>query len=241
MKILQSLICFIIFSTFTIFAQQLEDVVYLKSGSIIHGTIIEQIPNVSVKVKTKDGNIFVYKIEEIEKMTREVAQFNSEEEERTDIMSKNKTSGFFFKVDASIGFPVGELAEGWDIVLGNNFHFGHIFSKNVIASGNVGWDMWMTSGSLGNGYEIYWGGSLYYGDFKSPFIYYARFGGGGQVNIPPVGDGEVGGNLIFGSGFGFKLSKSKPGAIVLEPTYHMVLNSVLPNSIRIGIGFMTTL
>lgn len=47
------------------------DVVYLKNGSIIKGTIIEQVPNVSLKIETRDGSVFVYKIEEIEKMTKE--------------------------------------------------------------------------------------------------------------------------------------------------------------------------
>jgi hypothetical protein len=37
-----------------------EDVVYLKNGSIIHGIIIEQIPNESLKIKSGQ-NIFVYK------------------------------------------------------------------------------------------------------------------------------------------------------------------------------------
>lgn len=48
-----------------------EDVVYLKNKSVIHGTIIEQIPNQSIKIKTKENIIFVYKIEEIEKITKE--------------------------------------------------------------------------------------------------------------------------------------------------------------------------
>ena len=51
--------------------QQLLDAVYLKNGSVIKGTITEQVPNVQIKIQTKDGNIFVYKFEEIEKMTRE--------------------------------------------------------------------------------------------------------------------------------------------------------------------------
>ncbi len=55
----------------TTYSQNMEDVVYLKNGSIIHGTIIEQIPNESIKIKTKDGNVFVYKMEDIEKMTKE--------------------------------------------------------------------------------------------------------------------------------------------------------------------------
>jgi hypothetical protein len=48
-----------------------QDVVYLKNGSIIKGMIIEQIPNVSIKIQTPDQNIFVYKMDEIEKMTKE--------------------------------------------------------------------------------------------------------------------------------------------------------------------------
>lgn len=47
------------------------EVVYLKNGSMIKGVIIEQIPNVSLKIKTADGSIFVYKISEVEKITKE--------------------------------------------------------------------------------------------------------------------------------------------------------------------------
>lgn len=58
--------------SYTSFGQNnMEDVVYLKNGSIIRGIIIEQIPNQSIKIQTKDRNIFVFKIEEIEKITKE--------------------------------------------------------------------------------------------------------------------------------------------------------------------------
>ena len=54
------------------FAQmQNEDVVYLKDGTIVRGTIIEQIPNVSLKIKLKGGSVFVYEYEKIEKITKE--------------------------------------------------------------------------------------------------------------------------------------------------------------------------
>ena len=48
----------------------MEDVVYLKNGSIIRGIIIEQVPNQSIKIQTKDRNVFVFKYDEIEKMTK---------------------------------------------------------------------------------------------------------------------------------------------------------------------------
>ena len=50
---------------------EMEEVIYLKNGSVIHGVIIEQVPNLSVKIQTYDGNIFVYKMDEIAKITKE--------------------------------------------------------------------------------------------------------------------------------------------------------------------------
>jgi hypothetical protein len=61
------------------FSQQYEDIVHLKNGSIIHGIITEQIPGESIKIKTKDGNTFVFKMDEIEKMTREEVVIKKEE------------------------------------------------------------------------------------------------------------------------------------------------------------------
>lgn len=49
-----------------------SDIIYLKNGSIIRGLIIEQIPNTSIKIQTKDGNIFNFKIDEIEKISKEL-------------------------------------------------------------------------------------------------------------------------------------------------------------------------
>jgi hypothetical protein len=68
-NLLLSMLCF--FSLLSIAQQNYEDVVLLKNGSIIRGTIIEQIPNQNLKIKTKDGSVFVYKISEVEKMTKE--------------------------------------------------------------------------------------------------------------------------------------------------------------------------
>jgi len=47
------------------------DVVYLKNGSVVRGVIIEQVPGVSLKIQTSDGSVFFYKMDEIEKITKE--------------------------------------------------------------------------------------------------------------------------------------------------------------------------
>ncbi|MFV0291419.1 MAG: hypothetical protein ACK5IJ_11075 [Mangrovibacterium sp.] len=57
--------------TNVLFAQNnLQDVVYLKNGSIIKGVVIEQVFGEHIKMETADGNIFVFKAEEIEKITK---------------------------------------------------------------------------------------------------------------------------------------------------------------------------
>lgn len=51
--------------------QQLEDVVYLKDGGVVHGTIIEQVPGQSILIQARDGNRFRYPMDRIERITRE--------------------------------------------------------------------------------------------------------------------------------------------------------------------------
>lgn len=50
---------------------ELEDVIYLKNGKIFRGTIIEQVPNKSIKLKTYSNKVFVFNRAEIEKITKE--------------------------------------------------------------------------------------------------------------------------------------------------------------------------
>jgi hypothetical protein len=52
-------------------AQQLQDVVYLRDGSIIRGTIIEQVPGESILIRTTDGNQFRYQMAQIDRITKE--------------------------------------------------------------------------------------------------------------------------------------------------------------------------
>ncbi|MBK7140429.1 MAG: hypothetical protein IPH74_16085 [Bacteroidetes bacterium] len=70
---MRKILLFLLFSiAIKVFAQTSQDeVVYLKNGSIIRGTIIEQIPNEKIKIQTSEGNVFVYKYDEIEKITKE--------------------------------------------------------------------------------------------------------------------------------------------------------------------------
>lgn len=71
MKKFTTFLLFVLIATISFAQSNYQDVVYLKNGSIIRGVIIEQIPNTSIKVETTDKSVFVYQMDEIEKLTKE--------------------------------------------------------------------------------------------------------------------------------------------------------------------------
>jgi hypothetical protein len=50
---------------------RLWDVIYLKNGGIVKGTIIEQIPGKTVKIQQRDGNLLIFNYEDIDKILKE--------------------------------------------------------------------------------------------------------------------------------------------------------------------------
>lgn len=68
------LLLFAVLATVTFGQGNYQDVVYLKNGGIIRGVIIEQVPNKSIKIETADRSVFVYQMDEIEKLTKEAIQ-----------------------------------------------------------------------------------------------------------------------------------------------------------------------
>ena len=93
----------------TVSAQQVEDVVYLENGGIVRGTILEQIPDKSLKIKRRDGKEFKYRMHEIVRISREPA-FGS----RTLSQKKNPmvALGLSFPIVGSGQFYNGEYTKG---------------------------------------------------------------------------------------------------------------------------------
>ncbi len=77
MKKYLALLLFALITTVSFGQSNYQDVVYLKNGSIIRGVIIEQVPNKSIKIETADRSVFVYQMDEIEKLTKEPIQGKS--------------------------------------------------------------------------------------------------------------------------------------------------------------------
>ena len=52
-------------------ASQLEDVIYLKDGTVVHGTIIDRNPGQSLRIRTADNRVLTYSAQQIFKVTRQ--------------------------------------------------------------------------------------------------------------------------------------------------------------------------
>lgn len=133
------LICFFIFNTLK--AQiGYEDAVYLKNGSIVRGIIIEQIPNQSIKIQTRDRNIFVYKMEEIEKITKENTGYKKSEADAAEI-KKHPYSGFSIGVEMGVGSGTGtdNMEEG---IASAHALIGYMHQSIFTAGILAGFNMW---------------------------------------------------------------------------------------------------
>ena len=96
-------------------AQTYQETVYLKNGSIIKGTVLEQEAGGNIKIMTSDGSIFVYKSDEVQKITKEAVS-----------TSRSKSS----KGTAS---AEGEAFRGWRVSPG--LGIGTTFGDYAMASG----------------------------------------------------------------------------------------------------------
>ena len=132
-------------------AQSYVDCLYLKNGSIIKGVILEQSLSGPVKIQTKDGNVFVYPISDVLKITKE--------EQQSEIKS-----GYVQINPYSDPVPAGLLSWSWE----NNAPVVKADQQYVVGSDKL-YDL------LGEtNYRMFQEGSAEYliGDFRQSFAWW---------------------------------------------------------------------
>ena len=101
--------------TFAFAQTSLQDVVYLKNGSIIRGDIMEYTPNDTVKIMTADGSVFVYDFAQVEKFAKEQPISTANKNAYNSVDEKSPwLSGFLSFCIPGLGqFYNGESRKGW--------------------------------------------------------------------------------------------------------------------------------
>lgn len=138
MKNLLLIVTCILISLVTFSQTIYTDVVYLKNGSIIKGVIIEQIPSVSIKIKTADESLFIFKMDEIEKMTKEEKSSGNVKIEKPVKPVKEKNNeisnkGYLGILELSGGIGVGGDADNFfeGISLVNGYQLNNYFGIGI--------------------------------------------------------------------------------------------------------------
>ena len=116
------LLLFVLLCNLTFGQNNMEEVVYLKNGSVIRGIIIEQIPNQSIKIQTKDRNVFVFKYDDIEKITKE--NLPLENTSNKSKLAEFKKSGIIKQTETNYSPGIGVIKYGNNSVKNTSNSYG---------------------------------------------------------------------------------------------------------------------
>ena len=190
--------------------EKYEDVIYLKDGSIIRGTLIERIPGETYKIEIEGGSVFIFTADEVEKITRE-PRFAKTEDRAYGYRS------FLFGFQPLLGFPLGHGV----ILYGGEFKVGYR-ATDLYAVG------------LGFGYNRFSDYSVIPIDVHNRFTYRRTPSTGMYVYL------DIGYSLIYGDWsrgqFGGALFEFGHGTEVGGPKFHGDVSIGLRSQVH-GYGF----
>jgi hypothetical protein len=202
---------------------QYEDVVYLKNGSIIRGIIIEQVPNESLKIETPDRNVFVFRIDEVLKITKEEKPDPKKKSAKEKLTKDNiKSKGYTNTTEISIGRSIGESHEEYEqyndnvlpsigVQTVNGYQFNHHFSAGL----GIGLH---TYNEFSGGYSfVPISADLRLNILKGPMTPFVSVGAGYSFTgreVYGIGeDEEYYGGLYFNPAAGFRFNTRKSKAL----------------------------
>lgn len=129
--------------TFAFAQTSLQDVVYMKNGSIIRGDIIEMVPGETVKIMTADGSVFVHDFADVEKFTKEQPTSAAQLSPNAYNVEKKSPwlSGFFSWFIPGLGqFYNGENRKGWiDLATSMGGYVG-FYSGYILMATSISYD-----------------------------------------------------------------------------------------------------
>ena len=130
--------------TFAFAQTSLQDVVYLKNGSIIRGDIIEMVPGETIKIMTSDGSVFVHDYADVQKFTKEQPVSTINKNAYSVEKKSPWLSGFLSFCIPGLGqFYNGENHKGW-VDLGTSLGglVGMYAGAYMVSWGAINTDQW---------------------------------------------------------------------------------------------------
>jgi hypothetical protein len=141
---------FILLTTVSFSQNNVEDVVYLKNGSIIRGQIVEQKIGETIKIELLGGSIFVFKQEEIDSIKKEKAFHQPLQKTKSDYYRRDKGYRNFTEMGLICGFGTNNNGQYYYAQNRNDYGFsirttdGYQWSRYLFTGAGVGIDRFIT-------------------------------------------------------------------------------------------------
>ena len=195
-----------------------QDVVYLKNGGIIRGSIIEMIPDKYVKIETFGQNVFVYPVNEIEKCVKEPRKASIVQAQTSEITGENSDLRSADTNTAKHGY-FGTFEFGMGITGG--YMSGPLRTKLSIING-YRFNPYIAAG-MGIGFRMYPGEDIFmplFADLRLNFI---------NKRVSPY--------LSFDAGYAFCLSDVNNRGLLLSPTLGVSMKLKGRKAINLGFSY----
>ena len=190
----------------------MQDVVYLKNGGLIRGTISVLIPDEKVAIVSVGGNVFVYEMSEVDSIAREEIPF-----ERQNRSANYRKKGPFYALEA--GFLAGdELGnDGWKTRALQQITGGYMFHPRIGVGAGVALVWYESSPIIPVFLQVR--GNLSKQALTS-FYYFADVGYGIPTNRNETLQ-DVKGGIKSAAGLGLKVSGRNDIGWTLSVGYHL--------------------
>lgn len=214
---------------------QYIDVIYLKNGSKVKGTIIEFVPTISYTIRTADSSIFVFKVEEIAKIAKE--------EVKPPVESKKEKSSQDSFIPGYRGIVEGGFGAGTGLYGLNTacfaFSNGYQFNENLYAGVATGLNYYPSNGSGADGFGLipFYADARYSFLPQNPVSPYASLGAG--FSFDP-NQGFEGSGFYFNPSLGTQFAVKGKYKVNLGFNYRiqqMYFLNVTPNGVSSVIRF----
>ena len=152
-----------------------QDVVYLKNGSVVYGTVIETIPNETVKIQAEDGLIYVYQLADVDRIMHDsnyavTERFYEplvvEPAEREDYLQRG------FRGIADLGIHFGLVNDLDNAQFSAAVTLGYQVNRFLFIGAGIAPALWVYDWNYRE-YDRYWGWDYdyYYDrDYKTAFV-----------------------------------------------------------------------
>ena len=107
--------------------------VYLKDGTVVKGEIIEHVPDQSIRIRTTDGDVQVYRMGEIEKILKRKARSGSSSSSSRFELSMLGGYGSQDIYKVGLGGRIGYVwSSGFDVGVSGADHLGTTETAQVL-------------------------------------------------------------------------------------------------------------